>query len=170
MRLKFKLLFIAILIALALAGVFSLKTAAYDPVTVYYLPVIQTDGLTTISVTAYDGFKNPLSYAYVYAIDTVLLDTGGYVYAFDTRYLSACYTDYAGSCQIKVRRDMFRDGRDGWLFLTSPNLELWMDVKAAPHFLVDDGSTRHNVYINFNAAVPATPVRADNSVYKGTSQ
>ena len=149
------ILFIVLLSSCCVSSVFAqtpLYKTQFPMVTLSEYPIV-------ITVSATQGFYRPIKNVFVYAIDAINIEEDTAVFAFDTSVVNGCRTNSQGTCQIVVESDVFQTGREGWIFLISPNLELWMDVRVANEFLADTGKVNYAVDLSFGkyyAPLPST--------------
>lgn len=93
---------------------------------------------------------------FLYAIDFVYYP-GGLVFAWWNDLVNGCWLDGSGTCTIVVDERIFPNGRDGWVFVTSTNLEMLREMYFAGNLLLYTGDYSYSATVDFTTSLVSFP-------------
>lgn len=142
---------------------------AEEPPTIQqYLPMVNYKRVVYLHITAEDSRHRPLPNTVVYAVDFYITPEGDWVFGAWLDLINGCETDAAGQCTIIVDDSPVFDRRDGWLFFSSPNLELGLDVQMAANVLYDDMTNEHTIRVQFLDMILTKPMQVVDGQLTGS--
>lgn len=145
----------AVLMGVVLFLVLARGALASEPAPTVYVPVA-ANGIFTDRVEINVTTIGADSDTFLYALDFVFID-GGLIYVWWGDLVNGCYLGATGACQIVVNERIIAGGRDGWIFVTSTNLERLVNMRMASNYLLDTGVAVYDFTADFQGGPISFP-------------